>query len=71
MGLNGFKELAFITGGSVAAMVACLATPLGARLDGIMISVLISNLLQSVGVVGHYLKFGRLAVKKSKRKAYN
>ena len=71
MGLNGFKELAFITGGSVAAMVACLATPLGARLDGIMISVLISNLLQSVGVVGHYLKFGRLAVKKSKKKAYN
>ena len=64
MGLNGFKDLAFITTGSIIAMLACLATPLGGRLDGIMISILISNFLQSIGVVAHFLKFGRLAVKK-------
>jgi putative MATE family efflux protein len=63
MGLGSFKDLALVTAGSVGTMVACFATPMGKGLDGIMWSILISNILQAVGVVWHYLKAGPLAVK--------
>jgi Na+-driven multidrug efflux pump len=66
IGLGCFKDLALITFGWIAAMVACLSTPFGQRLDGIMWSILLSSIFQQVGVVYHYLKIGPLAVKKNK-----
>jgi putative MATE family efflux protein len=68
MGLGSFKDLALVTAGSVGAMVACFATPMGKGLDGIMWSILISNILQAVGVVWHYLKVGPLAVRRQEEK---
>lgn len=65
IGLGNFKDLALITFGWIGAMVACLAvSPLGKRLDGIMWSILLSSLVQQVGVITHYLKIGPLAIKK-------
>ena len=50
----------------IAGMVVCLScTPLGERLDGIMLSILLSSVVQLVGVTGQYLKIGPLAVKKN------
>jgi Na+-driven multidrug efflux pump len=65
MGVGSYKSLALITMSYIASMVTCLTcTPLGKRLDGIMWSILLSSIVQQVGVVGHYLKVGPLAVKK-------
>ena len=68
MGVGAYKALAVITMGYIASMVGCLSfTPLGGRLDGIMWSILLSSIIQQIGVVGHYLKVGPLAVKKLKK----
>jgi putative MATE family efflux protein len=67
MGLGCYRDLAVITATWIAAMVACLTSPLGKRLDGIMWSILLSSLVQAVGVVVHFLKIGPLAVKKKKQ----
>lgn len=69
MGVGAYKELAMITMGYIATMIGCLTfTPLGQRLDGIMWSILLSSIVQQIGVVGHYLKVGPLAIKKMKRR---
>jgi len=69
MGVGAYKELAIVTMGYIVSMVGCLTlTPLGQRLDGIMWSILFSSMVQQIGVVGHYLKFGPLAIKKLKKK---
>jgi len=69
MGVGAYKELAIITMGYIATMIGCLTfTPLGQRLDGIMWSILLSSIVQQIGVVGHYLKVGPLAIKKMKRR---
>lgn len=68
MGVGAYKELALITMGYIATMIGCLSwTPLGQRLDGIMWSILLSSMVQQVGVVGHYLKFGPLALRKRRK----
>jgi Na+-driven multidrug efflux pump len=67
MGLGCYRDLAVITAMWIAGMVACLVSPLGKRLDGIMWSILLSSLVQNLGVVVHYLKIGPLAVKKKKQ----
>jgi Na+-driven multidrug efflux pump len=65
IGTGRFLDLALITCGYIASMVVCLMfTPLGHRLDGIMWSILLSSIVQQIGVVGHYLKVGPLAVRK-------
>lgn len=69
IGLGSYKDLALITIVWIASMVTCLASPLGKRLDGIMWSILISNFLNSVGAVVHYLKFGPLATSKKGKKS--
>jgi putative MATE family efflux protein len=69
IGLGSYRDLACITMVWIAAMAACLTSPLGKGLDGIMWSILLSSLVQQVGVVGHYLKFGPLAVRRQKKKA--
>jgi len=72
MGVGAYKDLAIVTMGYIATMVACLSfTPLGQRLDGIMWSILLSSMVQQIGVVTHYLKFGPLAIKKLKKKFGN
>lgn len=63
MGLGCYRDLALITGTWVAGMVACLLSPLGKGLDGIMWSILLSSLVGQIGVVVHYLKFGPLSKK--------
>lgn len=68
MGVGAYKALAVITMGYIASMIGCLSfTPLGQRLDGIMWSILLSSIVQQIGVVGHYLKVGPLAIKKLKK----
>jgi len=70
MGVGAYKDLAIITMGYIATMVGCLLfTPLGQRLDGIMWAILLSSIVQQVGVVGHYLKVGPLAIKKTLKKS--
>jgi MATE family multidrug resistance protein len=72
MGVGAYKELAIVTMGYIATMVGCLCfTPLGQRLDGIMWSILFSSIVQQIGVIVHYLKFGPLAIKKLKKKLRN
>jgi len=69
MGVGAYKDLAIITMGYIATMVGCLVfTPLGQRLDGIMWAILLSSIVQQIGVVGHYLKVGPLAIKKILKK---
>lgn len=69
MGVGAYKELAIVTTGYIATMIGCLSfTPLGQRLDGIMWSILLSSVVQQIGVVGHYLKVGPLAIKKIKKR---
>ena len=68
MGVGAYKDLALVTTGYILSMIGCLMfTPLGQRLDGIMWSILISSVVQQIGVVGHYLKVGPLARKKVKK----
>jgi putative MATE family efflux protein len=69
MGVGAYKELAIVTMGYIATMIGCLSfTPLGQRLDGIMWSILLSSVVQQIGVVGYHLKFGPLAIKKKLKK---
>jgi len=72
MGLGAYKELAIATMGYIVSMIGCLCfTPLGQRLDGIMWSILLSSIVQQILVIGHYLKFGPLAIKKRMKKLSN
>jgi hypothetical protein len=65
IGTGRFLDLALVTCAYIATMVGCLMfTPLGHRLDGIMWSILLSSIVQQIGVVGHYLKVGPLAAGK-------
>jgi putative MATE family efflux protein len=71
MGVASYRALAMITMTCIASLVSCLScTTLGQRLDGIMWSILLSNSVQLIGVMGHYLKVGPLAaVKQNEKKA--
>jgi putative MATE family efflux protein len=67
LGMGQYKDLALITAFGISAMVGCLASPLGKQLDGIMWSILVSSVLQSIGVVLHFLKVGPLARSRKER----
>jgi Na+-driven multidrug efflux pump len=68
IGLGAYKSLAAITMTYIASMLVCLnLTPLGKRLDGIMWSILLSSIVQQIGVVGHYLLVGPLARRKQEK----
>jgi putative MATE family efflux protein len=69
LGMGSYRDLAIITGTWIAAMIGCLASPLGKRLDGIMWSILLSSVIGQIGVVGHYLKFSPLAKHKGQETA--
>lgn len=61
LGLGCYKDLALLTTAGIATMVACLISPLGQRLDGILISLGAFCLMQSIGVVVFHLRYGPLA----------
>lgn len=63
LGLGCYKDLALVTAGGIATMVACLISPLGQRLDGILVAIGAFSLLQTFGVVIHHLRFSPLASK--------
>jgi hypothetical protein len=66
LGLGCFRDLALLTAGGTLTLLGLLSTPLGNRLDGILVSLAIFNIVQGVSVLTHYLKFGPLAKKKTK-----
>jgi len=68
LGLQKYRDLMLLTATSVASMVACLLSPLGLRLDGILWSIMVFNGIQAIGVVGHYLKIGPLAIRRKRNR---
>lgn len=65
LGLGSYRDLMLITAASVSTLVACLSTPMGQALNGVLISKLLFCSVQAVGVVWHYLKVGPLAVRRT------
>ena len=69
LGLGCYRDLAIITGTWIAGMVACLLSPLGKRLDGIMWSILLSSIVGQILQLVHYLKFSPLSKRKGDQEA--
>ena len=67
LGLGSYRDLMLITAGSIAAFVATLFSPLGKSLEGILLGQMVFTGIQALGVVGHYLRFGPLAVRRMKK----
>lgn len=64
LGLGAFKALATVTFLGVGVMVGCICgTPLGKRLDGILLSLAAFSAFQALGVVLYHLRIGPLARK--------
>ena len=61
LGLSKLKELMLITACNICVMVGCLSSPLGQRLDGILLSILAWSTSQAISVVVYYLRFSPLA----------
>lgn len=68
LGLGCYRDLMLMTAVGIGIMVACLASPLGRALNGILLSFLAFSSFQAVAAVVHYLKIGPLAVR-TRRKA--
>lgn len=66
LGLGCFRDLALLTAGGTLTLLGLLSTPLGNRLDGILVALALFNVVQGVSVLTHYLKFGPLAKSKTK-----
>jgi Na+-driven multidrug efflux pump len=60
LGLGTFRALATVTAIGVTSMVACLMTPMGRSLDGILVSLAVFCSFQAIGVITHHLRFGPL-----------
>ena len=60
LGLGKFKALATVTAMGGAVMVGCLASPLGKRLDGILLSLAAFCAYQSLAVLIYHLRIGPL-----------
>lgn len=63
MGLGCFKQLALCTAAGVGVMVACLRSPLGNTLGGILLSMVAFCSLQAIAMLIFHLKIGPLAAK--------
>jgi putative MATE family efflux protein len=61
LGLCCYKDLALLTSSGIAAMVLCLLSPLGQRLDGILLSLGAFCSFLSIGVIIHHLRFSPLS----------
>lgn len=66
LGLGRYLDLLLITAGGIGTMVAGLASPMGQKLNGILLSFLAFSSFQAVAVVVHYLKIGPLALRKGR-----
>ncbi|GAX10910.1 hypothetical protein FisN_4Hh139 [Fistulifera solaris] len=64
LGLSNFRELMMFCSTGVAAMIIALASPLGKSLEGVFLSFMLFCGIQGALVVTHYLRWGKLAVKK-------
>jgi len=64
IGLGAVKELSIITGVGVATMVGCLLSPLGQRVDGIVLSKAIFHFVQAIAMIFYHLRIGPLRRKK-------
>eukprot|EP00816_Leptocylindrus_hargravesii_P005819 CAMPEP_0196808098 /NCGR_PEP_ID=MMETSP1362-20130617/8076_1 /TAXON_ID=163516 /ORGANISM="Leptocylindrus danicus, Strain CCMP1856" /LENGTH=200 /DNA_ID=CAMNT_0042182287 /DNA_START=324 /DNA_END=923 /DNA_ORIENTATION=- len=51
LGLGSIRDLALVTAGGVGVMIACLASPLGKRVEGIVLSIAAFHLVQAVAMV--------------------
>ena len=60
LGMGCYGALAAITAMGVAVMVACLHSPLGGGLNGILISLAAFHVLQAAGVWIHHARIGPL-----------
>jgi len=60
LGLGTIRDLALITGGGVCVMVACLSSPLGKRIDGIVLSIAAFHFVQAIAMIWHHLRVGPL-----------
>lgn len=60
LGLGLFRDLAVITSVGVAAMVVCLASPLGGTLNGVLLSLAAFNLVQGLAVTWHHVRISPL-----------
>jgi Na+-driven multidrug efflux pump len=56
-----------ITTAGVGTMVACLASPMGQKLNGVLLSFLTFSAFQAIVVIYHYLKLSPLASNKTYR----
>ncbi len=66
LGLELFKDLMCSTVIGVSVMYACLSSPLGKSLNGIMLSLLVFNVYRAFAMVFHYFKMGPLALRSNK-----
>lgn len=60
LGLGRYKALATVTAMGVGTMVACLSSPMGKRLDGILLSLASFCAFQSLAVLFYHLRIGPL-----------
>ncbi|CAM9881616.1 unnamed protein product, partial [Heterosigma akashiwo] len=60
LGLQRFRALAAITGLGLAVMLACLASPLGATLHGVLLSIAAFNVTEALVLVYHHVRLGPL-----------
>jgi putative MATE family efflux protein len=60
LGLSKFKALASLTALGVSAMVAGIISPLGKRLDGILLSLAAFCAAQAIGVLVYHVRIGPL-----------
>ena len=69
LGLGSIRDLALVTAGGVGVMIACLVSPLGKRVEGIVLSIAAFHLVQAVAMVWHYLRVGPLRREKTNKVA--
>jgi len=60
IGLGQFRALALATSMGVSVMLACLASPLGLRLDGILLSIAAFNFCQAISMIVYHVRIGPL-----------
>lgn len=60
LGLGQFKDLALITCCGVGTMVACLKSPLGQTLNGVLLSLAAFNTVQGLLTWLHHIRFSPL-----------
>jgi Na+-driven multidrug efflux pump len=65
LGLGSYRDLALLTAGGTATLVALLSTPLGTSLEGILTSMALFCAVQGISVLAHYLRIGPLSAKHS------